>query len=99
MTAVKVAQSAVAISSEHRDRRILTAFAIFAAEIIFESAFAGAQQTQFVPTSFTSVRSQGGGIGGSDDREVNILRQVMSDTVVAIEPRSAHRTRLRLFLS
>src|SRR5437870_8377522 len=45
MATVKMAQRAVTVSSENRNRRVLLSFAIFAAEIVLESAFSGAQQT------------------------------------------------------
>src|SRR6059036_238562 len=45
MTTVKMAQRAVGISGENRNRRVLMSFAIFAAEIVLESAVACAQQT------------------------------------------------------
>src|SRR6185312_4921826 len=65
VTTVKMPQGAVTLSSENRDCRILTSFAIFAAEIVFEGAFAGTQQTQFLPTSISRVGSEGRRIGGS----------------------------------
>src|SRR5205814_3756088 len=74
MPAVKMAQRAVTVSGENRDRRILTSFAIFAAEIVFESALAGAQRTQSVPASFASIRAQGSWIRCRDDCQINILR-------------------------
>jgi hypothetical protein len=40
-----MAQRAITVSRENRNRRVLMSFAIFAAEIIFKSAVAGAQQT------------------------------------------------------
>src|SRR5207245_6340670 len=45
MATVEMAQRAVAVSSENRNRRVLMSFGIFASEIVLESAFAGAQQT------------------------------------------------------
>src|SRR5205085_7935762 len=99
MTTVRVAQRSVALTSENRNRRVLMSFAIFTAEIVFESAFAGAQQTQSVPTSIAGMGSQRGGIGSSDYREVNVLRQMMSNSIEGIDPGSAHRTGIDLFLS
>src|SRR6266850_114433 len=58
MTTVKMAQRAIAVSRENRNRGVLMSFAIFAAEIVLKSAVAGAQQTQFVPTSLQRVRAQ-----------------------------------------
>src|SRR5207245_9580266 len=58
MAAVKMPQRAVTVSGENRDRRILLSFAIFAAEIVLESAVACAEQAQSVPDSFASPTSQ-----------------------------------------
>jgi hypothetical protein len=38
-------------------------------------------------------------ISGGDNRQVNVLRQVMSDPVEAVDPGSAHRAGIRLLLS
>src|SRR6185369_5087655 len=67
-------------------------------EIVLESTVAGAQQTHFVPTSGPSKRTQGGWIGRSDDRHVNVLGEVMSNPVPAIHPGRTHRARTGLFL-
>src|SRR6266536_2783251 len=72
---------------------------VFAAKIVLESAFTGAQQTQFVPASFASIRTQRGRISSSDNCQIYILRHVMSDAIVAVDPGSAHRARIRLLLS
>jgi len=45
MATVKMAQRAITVSRENRNRRVLMSFAIFAAEIVLKSAVAGAQQT------------------------------------------------------
>src|SRR6185503_18659651 len=74
-------------------------FRIFAAEIVFESAFPGAQQTQSVPTASTRVLSQHRRVSGSDDRKVDILSEMMSNAIVAVDPGGTHRTSLGLFLS
>ena len=92
MNAVKVAQRAVVLASEDRDCRVLTAFAIFAAEIVLESAFAGAQQTQSVPTAVPRVCPERCQIGSGDNRDVDVLREMMGNSVEGVEPRSAQRT-------
>src|SRR4030095_12349124 len=66
---------------------------------LLESAFSCAQQAKLVPSSVPRVRSQRRWIRGSYDRQINILRKVMSDSVVAVDPCSAHRTGLCLFFS
>src|SRR5439155_1657347 len=45
MATVKMAQRAVTLTRENRNRRVLTSFGVFAAEIVLKSAVAGAQQT------------------------------------------------------
>src|SRR6266567_7684385 len=99
MPTVKMAQRAITVSRENRNRRVLMSFAIFAAEIVLESAFAGAQQTEFVPSSFTSVCAQRGRISRGDNRQVNVLREVMSDSIEAIDPGGTHWARIRLLPS
>src|ERR1044071_9712970 len=99
MTAVKVAQRAIDLASENRNGRVLMSFAVFAAEVVFESAFPRAQQTQPVPTATPCELSQRGRIGRGDDRKVNILSQMMCDAIEAVDPRGAHRTSFGLFLS
>src|SRR6266581_928724 len=74
-------------------------FAIFAAEIVLKSAVAGAQQTQFIPTSFSCVRAQRGRICRRDNRQVNILREVMSNSIEAIDPGGTHWAWYGLLLS
>src|SRR5690242_360689 len=51
MTGIKMSQRSILVSREHRNRRVLMPFRIFAAEIVFKATVAGAQQTQFVPTA------------------------------------------------
>src|SRR6266852_4193885 len=74
-------------------------FAIFAAEIVLKSAVAGAQQTQLVPASFSRVRAQGRRISRGDNRQVKALREVMSNSIEAIDPGGAHWARYALLLS
>src|SRR6266849_5045000 len=74
-------------------------FAIFAAEIVLEGAFTGAQQTQSIPASFASPRAQRGWIRRGDNRQLHVLRQVMSDAIEAVDPGSTHRARYGLLPS
>src|SRR5207245_9333071 len=98
MAAVKVPQRAVTVSGENRDRRILLSFAIFAAEIVLESAVAGAEQAQSVPASFASPRAQRRWISRSHNCQIDILGDVMSYAIKGIDPGSAHRARSGLLL-
>src|SRR6266705_2462667 len=99
MATVKMAKRAVAVSRENGNRGVLMSRRVFAAKIVLESAFAGAQQTQSVPASFASIRAQRGRIRRGDNRQVHILRQVMSDAIVAVDPGSTHRARIDLLLA
>src|SRR6267142_4038546 len=74
-------------------------FTIFAAEIVLKSAVAGAQQTQFVPPSVPRVRAQRGRICRRHNRQVNVLREVMSNSIEAIDPRGTHWARYGLLLA
>src|SRR5690348_14887709 len=87
VTTIKMAQRAICIASKNRNCRILISFAILAAEIVFESAFGGAQETQPVPSSVSRMRAQRGGIGSSDDRQINVLVEMVSDSIEAVDPR------------
>src|SRR5438445_10775728 len=60
MATVKMTQRAITVSRENRNRRVLISFTIFAAEIVLESTLPRAQQTQFVPAPFPSIRAQRG---------------------------------------
>src|SRR5690349_21907789 len=94
-----MAQRAICIASKNRNCRILISFAILAAEIVFESAFGGAQETQPVPSSVSRMRAQRGGIGSSDDRQINVLVEMVSDSIEAVDPRGTHRAGICLLLS
>src|SRR5258706_4191326 len=99
MATVKMTQRAVTVSRENRNRRVLMSFAIFAAEIVLKSAVAGAEQSQLVPTSASRVRAQRGGISRRDNCQVYVLRDVMSNAIVAIDPGGTHQARHVLLLS
>src|SRR6266478_1136930 len=74
-------------------------FAIFAAEIVLKSAVAGAEQSELVPTSASRVRAQRGGISRRDNCQVYVLRDVMSNAIVAIDPGGTHWARYGLLLA
>lgn len=96
MRCVEMVNGPVRITGEDRNRGILIAVAIFTSEIVLERAISGAQQTQPAPATGARVRSQGRRIGCGDDREIDLLGNVLSDAVYAIDPCGAHRTRLGL---
>ena len=93
MSRVEVAHCTVAVARENGNGGVLRAFPVFAAQIVFEGVGTGAQQTQSVPTSLASERAQRRQIGGGGHREVEILREMMRDTVGAVQPGCAHGAR------
>src|SRR5437773_11037727 len=74
-------------------------FAVLAAQVVLESAVAGAKEAQLVPAAGAGVRAQSGDISGGDDGEVKILSEMMGHAVGAVEPGGAHRASLGLPLS
>src|SRR5207244_9609288 len=83
MRGVEVAQGAVGVAGENGNGGVLAPFEVFAAEVVFEGAVAGAEEAQLVPAARASVGAQSGEIGGGDDGEVEILSEVMGDAVGA----------------
>lgn len=57
---VRVSKRAVAVPREDRDGRVLPAFCIRAAQIVFERAVAAAEQPEIAPPSSTSVLRSAG---------------------------------------
>src|SRR6516225_4200193 len=96
---VKVAQGTLGVAGENGNSRVLMAFAVFAAQIIFETVIAGVKEAQFVPAPRSSMGAQSREIGGGHSREVKILSEVMGDTIRAVEPGSAHWASFGLLLS
>src|SRR5262249_16810745 len=60
---------------------------------------AGAKETQLVPAPLAGVGAQSREIGGSNNSEVKILSEMMSDTIRTIEPGGAHGASPSLLLS
>src|SRR5262245_29168385 len=96
MRRIEMVNGAAAISGEDRNRGILMTFPVLASKIVFERGISGAQQTEPVPATSAGVRSQGHRISCGDNREVDVLRNVVSDSVEAVDPSGAHRTRFDL---
>src|SRR5689334_1817871 len=71
-------------------------FAVFTAQVVFESAVAGAKQAQFVPTALASIGAQSREISSSHHSEVKILGEMMGNTIRTVEPRGAHGASLGL---
>src|SRR5438874_3468074 len=94
-----MAYGAVGVAGENGNGGVLMAFAVLAAQVVLESAVAGAQEAQPVPAARSSVRADRGDISGSVDGEVNILSKMMGNAVGAVEPGGAHGAGFGLPLS
>src|SRR5215472_10057916 len=99
MRGVEVAQRAISLASENGNRGVLKPLAIFATQVIFEAAAAGAEQAQPVPASCAGVSPQGCDISGGNNSEIKILCQVMGDAVSGVDPSGAHGASLSLLFS
>src|SRR5947207_13211853 len=91
MGCVEVSNPSVTVFGKNRHSGILVALAIFAPKIVLEGVGAGAQEPQLIPISFSSVRSKRFRIGRRDDRDVDVLSQVMSDAIPTVDKERAHR--------
>ena len=60
---------------------MLFAFLIFARQVAFENIGATTQEPQAMPTAPATMLAQGGDIGGSNDREMDILRQMIGYSI------------------
>src|SRR4026209_1046569 len=98
MSAVEVSHRSIGITCEHGHRRILTAVAVLASQIVFERILTGAQESQIFPSARAGVFAKRRRVGGRNDSEVDILGQMMSDAVVSVDPHRAHGAGLRLLL-
>ena len=78
-----MAQRARCVAREDAQRRILVALRILASEVVLERAIAGTQEAQLVPAAQPRVGAKSRRIGGSHDRQVNILGKMRSDAVNA----------------
>src|SRR5256885_899494 len=99
MRGVDVAERAVTVSREDRDGRILIAVGVLAEQVVLERAGSTTEQPKVVPSPVAGVLAQRGRIGSGGDDEVDVLRQMMSDAVEAVDPHRAHGTWIRLLLA
>src|SRR5438034_7226690 len=99
MRGVDVAERAVTVAREDRDGRILAAVGVLAAQVVLERAGSTTEQPKVVPSPVARVLAQGGRIGSGGDDEVDVLRQMMSDAVEAVDPHRAHGAGIRLLLA
>src|SRR5919204_1658863 len=84
-------ERAIAVPRENRDRRVLPAFCILAAKVVFERAIPATEQPKVAPPTSASVLAQARRICGGSDGEVDVLGEMMTDAVVAVDPHRAHR--------
>src|SRR5947207_21237 len=99
MRAVEMAQGAVGVAGENGNGGVLMPVAVLAAQVVLESAVAGAEEVQLVPAAGAGVRAQSGDVSGGDHGEIKILSEMMGHAVGAVEPGGAHRASLGLPLS
>jgi hypothetical protein len=95
---VEVSNCSVAVFFKHRNRRILPSLAIFAVQIVLEGIGATTQKPESVPTSVAGVCSQGRRSSRGNNDEVDVLCQMMSNTIPAVDKQGAHRARTGLLL-
>src|SRR5919108_2120569 len=88
---VNMSESAVAIAREDRDGRVLVALRVLAAKVVFEGAVPATKQPKVAPPSIASMLAQGRWICGGSDDEVDVLGEMKTDAVVAVDPHRAHR--------
>src|SRR2546430_16824424 len=91
MCGVRMTERAVAVPRENRDGRVLPAFCILTAKVVFERAVPATEQPKVAPSSSASVLAQRKWICGGSDGEVDVLGEMMTDAVVAVDPHRAHR--------
>src|SRR5919198_2858306 len=91
-------ERAVAVPGEDRDGRVLPAFCILVAKVVFERAVPATEQPKVAPPSIASVLAQGRHIGCGSDGEVDVLGEMLADAVIAVDPHRAHRARSGLTL-
>src|SRR5262245_15502202 len=99
MNRVEVTNRAVIVPREDRNGRVLIPLAVFAPEIVFERIVATTQEPQPVPTALARVCSQRDRIGRGDNGNVDILSQMMSDTIPTVDPKRAHWAWRRFLLA
>src|SRR5262245_17452868 len=99
MRGVDVAERALAVSREDGDGRILVAFDILAEQVVLERAGSTTEEAKVVPSTVAGVLAQGRWIGSGGDDEVDVLGEMMSDAVVAVDPHRAHGAGIDLLLA
>jgi hypothetical protein len=77
MSGIEVTNRTVRIFREHRHGGILRPVRVFATKIVFKRVRGRAEQTQVIPIPRAGVIAQCFEIRGSDDREIDVLCQVL----------------------
>src|SRR5687767_10240681 len=99
MAGIGMTDRAVMVLRKNGYRRILIPFFVFAAEIVLKRARTGTQESQPVPTPRAGIASQAYRINCSNDRQIEVLSEVMRNAIDAVDPRRAHRAWFDLFFS
>lgn len=86
MRTIEMVHGAVGVAGENGNGGVLMPFAVLAAQIVLESAVAGAEQAQLVSATRAGVRAHRGDIRGRDHGEVQILSEMMGHAIGAVEP-------------
>jgi hypothetical protein len=85
MRSIEMAHSPVGIAGEHRNGGVLMPFAVLAAQVVLESAAAGAKKAQPLPAARASVCAQSRDISAGNDGEVKVLSEMMRHTIGAVD--------------
>ena len=99
MAGIGMTDRAVLVLRKNGYRRILIPVFVFATEIVLKCARSGTQESQPVPAARASMASQAYRIRCSNDRQIEVLSEVMRDAIEAVDPRRAHWAWLCLFLA
>src|SRR5215204_4568931 len=91
MAGIRMTDRIVTVLRENRYRGVLIPFFILTAEVVLKCARAGTQKSQPVPTACAGMASQTHGIGRSDDRQIEVLSEMMRHAIESVDPGSAHR--------
>src|SRR5690349_125879 len=99
MAGIGMTDRAVIVLRKNGYRRILIPVFVFATQIVLERARTGTQESQSVPAPRASILAQAYWISCSNDRQIEVLSEVMRNAIEAVDPRRAHRAGCRLSFS
>ena len=99
MAGIGMTDRALIVLRKNGYRRILIPVFVFATEIVLKRARTGTQESQPVPAARASMASQVCWISCSNDRQIEVLSEVIRNAIEAVDPRRAHRAWFRLSFS